>query len=261
MIQLAQRAHATGGVRRFSHVSTVAIAGHRQDEVVREDEALDWARSDYDPYARTKKFCEHMLRELLPSDVQITIFRPSIVLGDSRHGETTQFEMVRAFVFLAGLAVLPFRPDDQLDIVPVEYVADAIATLHLKPNPDHDVYHLSSGTGSQTFRELTNALAGARSGRAPLYAPLLRRPFTALVHALANSRGTAVGYGASLLKVFLPYLYFNTVFDNARVVREMGRTPVRFSEYSYPLLRFSTENHFRYPYLDWPQAVPGGAHP
>ena len=260
MIQLARRAHTAGGVRRFSHVSTVAIAGHRQDEVVQEDEALDWARSDYDPYARTKKFCEHMLRELLPSDVQVTIFRPSIVLGDSRHGETTQFEMVRAFVFLARLPFLPFRPDDQLDIVPVEYVADAISTLHLKPNPEHDVYHLSSGTGSQTFRELTNALASARGARPPLYTPLARRPFTALVHALAQSRGTSVGYGASLLKVFLPYLYFNTVFDNTRVTREMGRAPVPFSEYSYPLLRFSQENRFRYNYREWPEVVGGGAH-
>jgi hypothetical protein len=121
------------------------------------------------------------------------------------------------------------------------------------------VYHLSSGTSSQTFRELTNALARARGARRPRYAPSLRRPFTALVNTLAQRHGTAVGYGASLLKVFLPYLYFNTVFDNARVVREMGRAPVPFSEYSYPLLRFSTENHFRYRYRDWPQAVGGGA--
>src|ERR1035438_546835 len=45
--------------------------------------SIDWSRSDYDPYARTKKFCEHMIRQLLP-DVSRTIFRPSIVLGDSR---------------------------------------------------------------------------------------------------------------------------------------------------------------------------------
>ena len=33
---------------------------------VHEDTAIDWARSDYDPYARTKKFCEHMVQQLLP---------------------------------------------------------------------------------------------------------------------------------------------------------------------------------------------------
>ena len=71
----------------FSHVSTVAVAGQRSNEVVTEDESIDWDRSDYDPYARTKKFCEHMMRQLLP-DVPLTIFRPSIVLGDSRYPET-----------------------------------------------------------------------------------------------------------------------------------------------------------------------------
>ena len=85
-----------------------------------------------------------MVRQLLP-DVPRTIFRPSIVLGDSRRPETNQFDMVRAFVFLAGLPVLPFRPTDRIDIVPVDYVADAVATLHQKPNPAHEIYHLSSG--------------------------------------------------------------------------------------------------------------------
>ena len=109
VLQLAQQVGSHHGLRRFSQVSTVAVAGKRQDEVVTEDDSIDWDRSDYDPYARTKKFCEHMVRQLLP-EVPKTIFRPSIVLGDSRHAETTQFDMVQAFVFLAGLPVLPFRP-------------------------------------------------------------------------------------------------------------------------------------------------------
>ena len=135
VIQLAIRARDEHGLRRFSHVSTVAVCGHRSNEVVQEDASIDWNRSDYDPYARTKKFCEHMVRQLLP-DVPRTIFRPSIVLGDSRRPETNQFDMVRAFVFLAGLPALPFRSTDRIDIVPVDYVADAIATLHQKEKPD-----------------------------------------------------------------------------------------------------------------------------
>src|SRR5205814_10548690 len=50
VIQLARRAQDHHGLRRFSHVSTVAVAGTRQDENVLEDDAIDWARSDYDPY-------------------------------------------------------------------------------------------------------------------------------------------------------------------------------------------------------------------
>jgi thioester reductase-like protein len=250
VIKLALAARDHHGLRRFSHVSTVAVAGQRSNEVVREDGAIQWDRSDYDPYARTKKFCEHMIRELLPN-VARTIFRPSIVLGDSRHAETTQFDMVRAFVFLAGLPVLPFRAGDRVDIVPVNYVADAVVALHQKPQPAHEIYHLSSGTQSQTYRELTIALNRARGKRPPLFMPSLEKPFTAAVNWLSNRRG-ALGLGASLMKVFMPYLVWNTVFDNTRVVAELGASPASFSEYSYPLLKFSTENHFSYPYQEWP---------
>lgn len=250
VIQLAMRARDQHGLRRFSHVSTVAVAGQRANEVVQEDSAIDWNRSDYDPYARTKKFCEHMVRQLLP-DVSRTIFRPSIVLGDSRKPETNQFDMVRAFVFLAGLPALPFRPTDRIDIVPVDYVADAVATLHQKEKPLHEIYHLSSGTGSETFVQLTDALAEAQGKRGPKFVPGFEKTTAQMVNAFAGRAGK-IGGLATLLKVFLPYLVWNTVFDNTRVVEEMGRRPQAFSHYSFPLLQFSRENHFVYKYRDWP---------
>jgi len=256
VLQLARQSQYYHGLRRFSNVSTVAVAGKRSHEIIFEDRSIEWDRSDYDPYARTKKFCEHMVRELLP-DVPLTIFRPSIVLGDSRYPETTQFDMVRSFVFLAGLPVLPFRPHDKIDIVNVDFVADAISTLHMKANPAHDTYHLSSGRDSQTFRELTSALAKEQNIRGPIFMPILESPFTSVVHILANRRGR-VGHGAALMKVFMPYLTWNTVFDNARVTTEMGRKPAPFSQYSFPLLRFSRQNNFTYPYREWPTSAKVG---
>jgi thioester reductase-like protein len=256
VVQLARQSQYYHGLRRFSNVSTVAVAGKRSDEIVVEDRSIEWERSDYDPYARTKKFCEHMVRELLP-DVPLTIFRPSIVLGDSRYPQTTQFDMVRSFVFLAGLPVLPFRPQDKIDIVNVDFVADAISTLHMKANPAHDIYHLSSGGSSQTFRELTRALATEQNKRPPLFLPILEKPFGSTVDLLANRKGP-VGHGAALMKVFLPYLTWNTVFDNTRVTTEMGRKPALFSQYSFPLLRFSREHNFAYPYQAWPESTKAG---
>jgi thioester reductase-like protein len=257
VLTLARHAEHYHGLRRFSQVSTVAVAGKRQNEVVTEDRAIDWERSDYDPYARTKKFCEHMMRVLLPETPK-TVFRPSIVLGDSRYAETTQFDMVRAFAFLAGLPALPFRPTDKIDIVNVDFVADAIATLHVKDQPQFDIYHLSSGIDSQTFREITRALAQAQQKRAPVFVPAAERPFRGSVNLLANRKG-AVGKGASLLKVFMPYLVWNTVFDNRRVTTELGKKPVPFSQYSFPLLKFSTENNFAYRYRPWPVRAGGTA--
>ena len=257
VLTLARQAEHYHGLRRFSQVSTVAVAGKRQNEVVSEDRSIDWERSDYDPYARTKKFCEHMMRVLLPETPK-TIFRPSIVLGDSRYAETTQFDMVKAFVFLAGLPVLPFRATDRIDIVNVDFVAEAIATLHQKERPEHDTYHLSSGIESQTFREITKALAAAQNKRPPVFVPVVERPFTGSVDFLANRKG-AIGKGASLMKVFMPYLVWNTVFDNTRVTKELGKKPVAFSEYCYPLLKFSRENDFAYKYHPWPAAAGGTA--
>ena len=255
VIQLARRAQNRHGLRRYSHVSTVAVAGKRQNEVVTEDAAIDWSRSDYDPYARTKKFCEHMANQLLP-DVPKTIFRPAIIMGDSRRGETSQFDMVQAFHVLAQMPVLPLRPDDRIDIVPANYVGKAVVTIHQKEAPAHGIYHLSSGTGSQTYHELTDALAQAGGMIRPTFSPWLGGPFSRTVGWAAN-RGGAIGHGASLLKVFWPYLDWNTVFDNARVVAELGETPAKFSTYAHPLLKFSRENKFRYPAKPWPSGANG----
>jgi thioester reductase-like protein len=255
VIQLTRRAQNRNGVRRYSHVSTVAVAGHRRNEIVTEDASIDWSRSDYDPYARTKKFSEHMVRQLLP-DVPRTIFRPAIVMGDSGRAETSQFDMVQAFDVLARMPVLPLRANDRIDIVPANYVGKAIVTIHQKPAPAHDIYHLSSGQGSQTYCEITDALAAAGGLRRPAFAPLLGRPFAHTVDWLAKRSG-AVGHGASLLKVFWPYLDWNTVFDNSRVVAEIGESPAKFSTYAYALLRFSRENGFKYPEKSWQPSMAG----
>jgi hypothetical protein len=56
-----------------------------------------------------------------------------------------------------------------------------------------------------------------------------------------------------LLKVFWPYLDWNTVFDNSRVVAELGEAPAKFSTYAFSLLKFSRQNKFRYPAAPWPE--------
>ena len=61
------------------------------------------------------------------------------------------------------------------------------------------------------------------------------------------------------MKVFMPYLVWNTVFDNTRVTAELGKKPVPFSKYSYPLLKFSRDNDFIYHHKPWPAARAGGS--
>lgn len=256
VIKLARDAQDHHGVRRFTDISTVAVAGERKDEVVTEAQTIDWDKSDYDPYARTKKFCEHMLHELLP-EVPGLVLRPSIVLGDSRFPETTQFDMVRAFVMLAKMPLLPFNPDWRLDIVPVDYVSKAIVHLHMKDRPRHDAYSLSSGTASLTYREVVQAMERAGHPTRHRFVPGLNGAFNRIVETAMNTpRGWGISGAASLLKVFLPYLTFNTVFDNRRVVDELGEAPVTFDRYAFGLYNFADSTNFTYPYKPWP----AGAH-
>jgi nucleoside-diphosphate-sugar epimerase len=250
-----------GRLDRFTDVSTVAVCGRRSHEVVGEDEAIDWERSDYDPYARTKKFAEHMVEELLPTTDRLVV-RPSIVMGDSRFPQTTQFDMVRSFCALADMPVLPMSGATRLDIVNADFVGRAIADLHLKRDTKHRIYHLSSGTGSGTAEAIGRALLSKfPERRPPRFVPQASRAFEAAVKRMADlPKGTLSLYGA-LLKVFWPYIVFDTVFDNTRVCEELGETPVPFTAYCGELYRWSREVRFTYPYVPLPERLARAAEP
>ncbi len=253
VIELARAIHEDHGLRRFSHVSTVAVAGQRDSEVVREDEAIDWERSDYDPYGRTKKFCEHMVRTLLP-DIPKTFFRPSTVMGDSRFPETSQFDMVRSFCFLVDLPIIPFSGDVRVDIVNADWVGRVIATIHAKDQPDHEIYNLSAGVESRTAFEIATALSHKIAGRKPRFNAALQRPFEQTMRGLAalRERGTLQTIG-SLFTVFMPYITYDTVFDNSRAVNELGVAPVPFTEYAAGLYRYAKSVKFNYPAVPLPE--------
>jgi nucleoside-diphosphate-sugar epimerase len=253
VLQLVKSMHLRGGLRRYVHVSTVAVAGVRSREVVAEDLAIDFERSDWDPYARTKKFGEHLAQELL-AEAPVVVVRPSIVLGDARFPATTQFDMVLAFVRLAQCPALPFDPRVRLDIVPADLVAEGCVRLLLAARPKHRIYHLSSGDRSPSFQEVTDALARARGGRGPLYLPRLQRPVAGFVRWLSRGR-SGVARLAALLDVFWPYLTWDVVFDAGRLRDETGLVGERFPRYCAPLLRFALEHGFEYPHEPAPRAI------
>jgi thioester reductase-like protein len=261
VIQLARAAQELCGLRRFSDVSTTAVAGHRSHEVVQEDASIDWDRSDYDPYARTKKFCEHMVETLLP-DVPTTVFRPATVIGDTRFGATSQFDMVRAVLALARMRVLPLDPNGRHDIVPADYVGHAIADIHQREAPRYRIYHLSAGEGSETHASLMQKLRLRGKPISHRFVPSLEKAFGTTVATLAQSpRELGMSSYASLLNVFWPYVVFDTVFDNRRVVEELGEAPQSFGDYGSRVLDFALDHDFTYPYLPWPDHAARGRAP
>ena len=253
--QLGRALAERGRLRRVTWVSTVAVAGRRRSEVVAEDAAIEWERSDFDPYARTKKFGEHLAHTLLPPG-SLAVVRPSIVLGDSRFPATTQFDMVRAFVRLGQVPLLPFDPEARLDIVPADFVGGATVALHLAPTLAHRTYHLAAGRDAPRFVEITDALSRALGTRRVRFAPRLTRPRGATLSLLARVGPRATRRLATLLDVFWPYLEWDVVFDNRRVVRETGLIPARFPSYCAGLFRYALDQDFRYPLRPLPAPRP-----
>jgi nucleoside-diphosphate-sugar epimerase len=253
VINLARAIQEDHPLRRFTLISTVAVAGHRAGVVVREDEPLDWSQSDFNPYTRTKKFCEHMTRELL-SDVPCLILRPSSVIGDSRFAETTQFDMIRAVCALSELPVLPLSGDLRIDIVNADWVGHGIAEMHLRDDLSHDTYHLSAGAESRTIGEISEAFASALGKRAPRFAGGLASPFAHAMDLLAKlpKTGSLQRVGA-LLSVFIPYMAADIVYDNARAVADLGTTPRPFTAYGPAVYRYAKSVNFEFPYDPLPE--------
>jgi thioester reductase-like protein len=244
VVKLAMAMAERGSLRRFTDVSTVAVAGKRRSEVVTEDGTVDWERSDYDPYARTKKFAEHMAHELLPAD-RVVVLRPSTVMGDSRHARSWMTDMVRAFCFLVDMPVSPIDPSSRVDIVPGDFVGHAIAELHTKPTLRWSSYNLTAGTSSPTGRSIAEAMGAA--GQRVWFERRLAEPFGWAVRGMNRlPRGGMQQVGA-VMKVFWPYITYDTVFDNTRVTTELGRAPARFESYCAGLYRYAKEVKFENP--------------
>jgi hypothetical protein len=125
--------------------------------------------------------------------------------------------------------------------------------LHLAERTEHTVYHISSGIDAPTYREITDTICALQDRRPPFYAPGLAAPVRGLA-AVGQRVGTPTSRRiASLLGVFLPYLTYNTVFDNTRAVKETGSAPAAFTGWGTKLLEWSRHHRFEYPYLPWPE--------
>lgn len=255
VIKLAQAIQEDHPLRRFTLVSTVAVAGDRPGTLVMESEPLDWSQADFNPYTRTKKFCEHMVRELL-TDVPCLILRPSSVIGDSRFPETTQFDMVRAVCALTDLPLLPMGPKIRLDIVNADWVGAGVAELHVREDLLHDTYHLSAGAEARTIGEIAEAFSSALGKRAPRFAARFATPFERVMDTLARlpKDGSLQRIGA-LLSVFLPYIAADMAYDNSRAVKALQSAPTPFTTYGAAVYSYGKSVNFTFPNKDLPEGL------
>jgi long-chain acyl-CoA synthetase len=242
ILQFASLCHARGGLRRLSYISTAYVAGEHTGCFSEDD--LDVGQSFRNGYEQSKFEAEGLVaqwRDRLP----ITIMRPGIIVGERDSGWTAAFNVLywplRAFA-RGTYSTLPGRREAPVDVVPVDWVADAIFALSQAPDAEDATFHLTAGDQASTVGELAT-LAGAFFGRpAPrLIDPLLygRVVHPVLLRARQDERARRL---LQRSEMFFPYFAIRTRYDDRRARIALRGTGIRLTplrEYFDRLMQFA----------------------
>jgi thioester reductase-like protein len=242
VLEFADRCRARGRLRRLSYISTAYVAGEHAGRFGEED--LDVGQRFRNGYEQSKFEAEQLVsswRARLP----ITVMRPSIIVGERDSGWTASFNVLywplRAFARGAYVA-LPARSNAPVDVVSVDYVADAIFALSHAPEADGMTYNLTAGRAASSVGELVK-LAAERFGRP---APRLIAPglYHRVVHPLLarTSRDQRRRRALARSAVFFPYFAMAVAYDNRRarsLLDPAGITPSPLRSYFDRLVEFA----------------------
>ncbi|MEE3062850.1 MAG: SDR family oxidoreductase [Actinomycetota bacterium] len=204
VIGLARRIDAT-----FHHISSIAVAGDFAGEYTEDD--FDVGQQLPTPYHQTKFEAELLVRS--EPGLRYRIYRPAVVVGDSHTGAMDKIDGPYYFFgVLAKLAILPsltpiMLPDTgRTNIVPVDYVVDAlVALMHADGSASWDgrTFHLTSPK-TIGLRGIYRGVAKA-AGLPPLRGSLPRSVAAPVLKAsgrvkrLRNMAATQLGIPAEVL--------------------------------------------------------------
>src|SRR3954454_21300623 len=143
VLQLLRRCEK---LERHNYVSTAYVAGDRHG-VVYEHE-LNLGQDFKNHYESTKFQAEVWVRSLM-DQIPTTIYRPAIVVGDSRTGETQKFDGPYYMLRTVSVAVQRHMPIPQFgaanapfNVVPVDFVLDALSVADDDPALVGETLHL-----------------------------------------------------------------------------------------------------------------------
>ena len=223
VVDFAQRCRR---LERLTYVSTAYVAGEPPG-LFREDQ-LDVGQRFRNTYERSKFEAERMIRSEA-AGLPLQILRPSIVVGDSRTGRTSSFNVL--YGPLKALArgripAIPARRSSPVDIVPVDYVADRAYEL-VTDGPD-GTFHLVAGRNATTVGRLLELASGHLRRPAPTVLPpgLYRR----VAHPWLRRKYR----GLRRLEVYFPYFSMRVRFDD----RGLGPGPA-VEGYFHRLVEFA----------------------
>jgi thioester reductase-like protein len=234
MLELADLVGAHGGLECYAHVSTAFVAGNHPGSFAECDH--DVGQTFHNSYEQSKFEAEELIRshEGLP----YTILRPSIVVGDRNNGWTSAFNVLywplRAFA--RGLfTAVPAIPSAPVDVVSIDYVADAIYQLCETTCGKRVTYHLTAGEHASTIAELAGL--ASRYFRRPV--PRVVPPAEFATMALGAAERKALEAGSE----YFPYFCMEGRFDDRETRKQLepeGITTVPLRDYVDRLLDFAT---------------------
>lgn len=230
-------------LERFHHFSTCYVSGRFTGPFAEDDLEVGARFNNF--YEETKHLAEAAVRGQMAEGLPATIYRPSIVLGDSRTGRTQKYDglyfVIQLLLRQPRIAVLPCFGDATAyaaNIVPCDFVIDAVAQLSALPQSEGRTYHLAD-PHPPTIDEWYDTLGlatGRRVVRVPLSEKLTRG-------ALGTVPGASrlLGVPAELLDYFVHPTHYLT--DHTRAdLAGTGITCPPFSSYARRVIGFMREH-------------------
>ena len=229
---------AAENLERLAYVSTAYVAGTRMGVVYEHELAM--GQGFKNNYESTKFQAEVWVRQVMHR-LPTTILRPAIVVGDSRTGETQKFDgpyyILRTISRMerSGRPVAQFgRSEALFNVVPVDYIVDAIATSAFDPATEGETLHLTDPEPLLSH-ELFEALSRKYAGREPRY-----RVPPGLVEAALRFEPVRKAFGGTPRESVV-YLNHPVAFDTRRAVDLLtphGLRPPHFRDYVGPMVEF-----------------------
>jgi nucleoside-diphosphate-sugar epimerase len=226
-------------LKRYNYVSTCYVAGRREGKILETE--LEHKAGFRNFYEETKYLAEIEV-EQLKSHLPVTIFRPSVVVGDSNTGETAKYDGIYYLINYLRKAPGLLRvlnvgnKDVKLNLVPVDFVVAAIAALSRDKNAVGKTIALAD-PAPLTTAELFDVLARDLTGRKSEFSPPVR-----LAEWFLNTRISPAITG--LPHHGVPYFFLSQAYDTTvakHLLRPHGIACPRFEAYAGNLLDFVEE--------------------
>ncbi len=233
---LAAEAARRPGIVRMVQISTAYVAGRRNGRIEPDD--LPGPSAPFNnTYEQTKAQAERWLRERM-GEIPVTVVRPSIVVGDSTTGRTFNFNVIYypiKLLYRGVLPVVPGRRATRLDIVPVDYVADACLALGRDAGTIGRTFHLTADEDAMplvavldqvfaVFAERREALLRSGGTLPELRRPRVVGPLTWAVlrraWRLTMKQQVLRRFGA--FETYLPYVFTEKRFVAEETRRALG---------------------------------------